>query len=207
MSPAAGMNLPHRKQVVATVNGEKIYLDEYQKRLNAQKGLLSAKALTESLNKQELLDEEILESMITEKIVLQRARELNLSVSDTELERKLLDIRKDYGDNFFNLLTQQNVRYEDWREELRKEMLWDKLVAADVNAQIRVSEDEAEDYFNDRPGLCKSRSARSGGANCCARPGKSLQRQSQTGKWRGFCQSGGRSLHRAGSGAAEATWV
>jgi parvulin-like peptidyl-prolyl isomerase len=149
-------NLPHRKQVVATVNGEKIYLDEYQKRLNAQKGLLSAKALTESSNKQALLDEEILESMITEKIVLQRARELNLSVSDTELDRKILDIRKDYGDSFFNLLTQQNVRYEDWREELRKEMLWDKLVAADVNAQIRVSEDEAEDYFNDRPGLCKS---------------------------------------------------
>jgi len=149
-------NLPQRKQVVATVNGEKIYLDEYQKRLNAQKGLLAAKALPESLNKRELLEEEILESIITEKIVLQRARELNLSVSDTELERKLLDIRKDYGDNFFNLLAQQNVRYEDWREELRKEMLWDKLVAADVNAQIRVSEDEAEDYFNDHPGLCKS---------------------------------------------------
>ena len=149
-------NVPQQKQVVATVNGEKIYLDEYQKRWNAQKGLLAAKALPESLNKRELLEEEILESIITEKIVLQRARELNLSVSDTELERKLLDIRKDYGDNFFNLLAQQNVRYEDWREELRKEMLWDKLVAADVNAQIRVSEDEAEDYFNDHPGLCKS---------------------------------------------------
>jgi len=149
-------DFPNQKQVVATVNGEKIYLDEYQKRLNAQKGLLSAKALPEPSNKQELLDEEILESMITEKIVLQRARELNLSVSNTELERKLLDIRKDYGDHFFNLLAQQNVRYEDWREELRKEMLWDKLVAADVNAQIRVSEDEAEDYFNDHPGLCKS---------------------------------------------------
>ncbi len=156
MAACSRDNVPHQKQVVATVNGEKIYLDEYQKRLNAQKGLLSAKALAESLNKQELLDEEILESIITEKIVLQRARELNLSVSDAELERKILDIRKDYGDNFFNLLTQQNVRYEDWREELRKEMLWDKLVAADVNAQIRVSEDEAEDYFNDHPGLCKS---------------------------------------------------
>ncbi len=93
------------RKYVATVNGEKIYLDEYQQRLNAQKGLLSPKAFPDSLNKQELLEEEILESMITEKIVLQRARELNLSVSNTELERKIIDIRKDYGDNFFNLLT------------------------------------------------------------------------------------------------------
>lgn len=141
---------------VATVNGEKIYLDEYRQRLNAQKGLLSLKVFPDSLNKQALLKEEILESMITEKIVFQRARELNLLVSDAELERKLIDIRKDYGNNFFNLLLAQNVRYEDWREELRKEMLWNKLVAADVNSLIRVSDKEAEDYFNDHPGMCKT---------------------------------------------------
>lgn len=153
---AACKDNPFNREYVATVNGEKIYLEEYQKRLNAQKGLLSPKTFPDSSNKRSRLEEEILESMITEKIVLQRARELNLSVSNTELERKLLDIRKDYGDNFFDLLISQNVQYDDWREELRKEMIWDKLVAADVNASIRVSEDEAEDYFNDHPGLCKA---------------------------------------------------
>lgn len=144
---------------VATVNGEKIYLDEYQGRLNTQKELLSPKAFPDSSDKRELLEKEILESMITEKIVLQRAQALNLSVSNTELERKVIDIRKDYGDNFFDLLRQQNVRYEDWREKLRKEMLWDKLVAADVNASIRISEDEAEDYFNNHPGMCKTQAS------------------------------------------------
>ena len=116
------------RQVVATVNGEKIYLEEYQQRLNAQKGLLSPRAFPDSLNKREMLGEEILDSMITEKIILQRARERKLSVGDAELEKKLIDIRKDYGDNFFDLLSAQNVRYDDWREELRKEMLFDKLV-------------------------------------------------------------------------------
>lgn len=140
---------------VATVNGEKIYLDEYQERLKAQKGTFSPDTFSDSLNKQKMLEDEILESLITEKIVLQRARELNLSVSNTELEQRLLDIRKDYGVNFFDLLIAQNVRYEDWREEIGKKMLWEKLVAADVNASIRVSESEAEDYYQDHPGLCK----------------------------------------------------
>jgi parvulin-like peptidyl-prolyl isomerase len=151
-------DLLNRKHV-ATVNGEKIYLDEYQGRLNTQKELLSPRAFPDSSDKRKLLEKEILESMITEKIVLQRAQALNLSVSNTELERKLIDIRKDYGSNFFDLLRQQNVRYEDWREELRKEMLWDKLVAADVNASIRISEDEAEDYFNNHPGMCKTQAS------------------------------------------------
>lgn len=151
-------DLLNRKHV-ATVNGEKIYLDEYRERWNTQKELLSPKAFPDSSDKRELLEKEILESMITEKIVLQRAQELNLSVSNTELERKLIDIRKDYGDNFFDLLIAQNVRYEDWREELRKEMLWDKLVAADVNASIRISENEAEDHFNKNPGMCKTQAS------------------------------------------------
>jgi len=151
-----GCNDLFNRKYVATVNGERIYLEDYQKRLNAQKGIRSPKAFTNSVNKQRMLEEEILESMVIEKIILQRAREINLSVSSTELEKKLIDIRKDYGDKFFDLLIQQNVQYDDWREELRKEMLFDKLIALDVNASVRVSEDEAEDYFNDHPGLCKA---------------------------------------------------
>jgi foldase protein PrsA len=154
-SACSSDDLSDRKHV-ATVNGEKIYWDEYQKRLNAQKGPLSPKTFRDTSNKRKLLEEEILESMITEQIILQRAREIGLSVSNTELERKLIDIRKDYGINFFDLLIAQNVQYEDWREELRKEMLFDKLVAADVNASVRVSEEEAEDFFHEHRDFCKT---------------------------------------------------
>ena len=35
------------------------------------------------------------------------------------------------------------------KKNLEKEMLFQKLVAIDVNANIKVSDDEAEDYFNE----------------------------------------------------------
>jgi foldase protein PrsA len=141
---------------VATVNGEKIYLEEYRARLGDQKELFSLRVLRDESGKRKRLEEEILEALITEKIVLQRARELGLSVSRTELENRLLEIRRDYGENFFDLLVRQNVRYEDWREALEKEMLFEKLVAADVHAAVRVSDDEAEDYFQEHPDFCRS---------------------------------------------------
>jgi len=156
MITACGKDEYFNRKHIAVVNGEKIYADEFEQRLNAQKGPLSPQSFANSRNRQELLEEEILDSMITEKIVLQRAGQLNLSVSNTELERKLLDIRKDFDDKFFDLLASQKVRYEDWREELRKEMLFDKLIAVDVNASIHVSEGEAEDYFQDHPDACKT---------------------------------------------------
>lgn len=153
---ACGGADPSHNQSVASVNGEKISLAEYQEFLKSRKGILSPKNYQNSSIMKKVLEEEILESLITEKILLLRARELKIRVSDDELERKLIDIRKDYGDNFFDLLARQNVQYERWQDQVRKEMLLEKLVKADVNQSIRVSEDEAEDYYAEHPELHKT---------------------------------------------------
>jgi parvulin-like peptidyl-prolyl isomerase len=133
---------------VATVNGAKIYLDDYQIRLNQKMSMLPKDVLNQP-NYVKHLEEEVLDSMITEKIMYLRAQELNISIGASELEDKINEIKKDYGEDFANLLAQENIRYEQWKEDLKKEMFLQKLVAVDVNAKIRVSDDEAEDYFNE----------------------------------------------------------
>ena len=133
---------------VATVNGSKIYLDDYQIRLNQKMSMLPKDVLNQP-NYVKRLEEEVLDNMITEKIMYLRAQELNISVGASELEDKINEIKKDYGEDFANLLAQENIRYEQWKEDLKKEMFLQKLVAVDVNAKIRVSDDEAEDYFNE----------------------------------------------------------
>jgi len=133
---------------VATVNGAKIYLEDYQLRLNQKKALLT-KDISDQPDYIKRFEEEVLDGMITEKIMDLRAKELNISVSAAELEDKIKEIKKDYGKDFFNVLAQENIKYEHWKEDLKKEMLLQKLIAMDVNANIKVSEDEAEDYFNE----------------------------------------------------------
>ncbi|MEI6610441.1 MAG: peptidyl-prolyl cis-trans isomerase [Deltaproteobacteria bacterium] len=136
------------KPYVATVNDAKIYLDEYQARLNQKMPMLPKDLLLNQSNSKRI-EEQVLDGMITEKIMLLRAKELNISVSSGEFDAKLSEIMKDYGEGFANLLVQANVSYDDWKDDIKKEMLIKKLVAVDVNANIRVSEDEAEDYFNE----------------------------------------------------------
>ncbi len=131
---------------VATVNGAKIYLDEYQSLLNEKARMLSGDFLRQPAYVKKFEDE-VLDAMIGEKIMLLRARELNLSVSDAELAAKIKDIEKDYGDEFTGLFARQNINYEKWKEDFRKEMLLQKLIAADVHSKIIVSETEIEDYF------------------------------------------------------------
>ena len=56
------------------------------------------------------------------------------------------------------MLAQENIKYEQWKEDLKKEMLLQKLIAVDVNANIKVSDDEAEDYFNEHRNNYKTES-------------------------------------------------
>ena len=142
---------------VATVNGDKIYLDDYQLRLN-QKKVLLPKDIMDQPDYIKRFEEEVLDGMITEKIMDLRAKELNISISVAELEDKIKEIKKDYGKNFSSLLARENVQYEKWKEDLEKEMLLQKLIAMDVNANIKVSEDEAEDYYNERRNNYKTES-------------------------------------------------
>jgi parvulin-like peptidyl-prolyl isomerase len=133
---------------VASVNGSKIYLDDYQARLDKKKQMLS----TDFLNQPDYMkrfEEEVLDSMITEKIMELRAKELNISVSEAELESKIQEIKKDYGEDFTSLFARENVNYEKWKEDFKKEVLLQKLIKTDVNDRIKIPDDEAENYFTE----------------------------------------------------------
>jgi len=136
------------KPHVATVNGSKIYLDEYQARLKQKMPLLPKDLMLNQTNYKRV-EEELLDGMITEKIMQLRAKELGISVSSDELDAKIKEIMKDYGDDFANLLAQANISYDEWKSDIKKEMLIKKLVQIDVNANIKISKDEAEDYFTE----------------------------------------------------------
>ncbi|KUG22186.1 peptidyl-prolyl cis-trans isomerase ppid [hydrocarbon metagenome] len=103
-------------------------------------------------------EEEVLDGMITEKIMFLRAQELNIYVTDTELEEKIKEFKNDYGKDFLDLLAQENVKYEQWKEDFKKEILLQKLVAIDVNSKIKITDDEAEKYFNEHRNNYKTES-------------------------------------------------
>ena len=141
---------------VATVNGARIYLDEYQIKLAQKKAILPKELLPSQSNYVNRLEEEVLDNIITEKIMYLRAQELGIAVSTGEMEERASEIKREYGEGFSNLFTREKMNYDQWKEDLKKEILFTKLIAVDVNAHIRVSEDEAEDYFNEHNDMYKA---------------------------------------------------
>lgn len=146
---------PSARSYVATVNDSKIYADEYQAALDKKMKMLPQE-YREDPAFIKRFEDEVLESVIVERIMHLRAKELNLSVNNAELENRIKEIRTDYGDDFSALFAGGKINYEQWKETFRKELLLQKLIEADVNPRIKISEDEVEDYFNEHRGDYKT---------------------------------------------------
>jgi len=138
---------PPPEAPVATVNGEKIGAEEFKGKLMEELAL--AKGETPLKEEQTAkLKEEVLSQLIEEKVMLQRARELALAVSDAEIEARIGEIKKDYNNgSFSSLFSNGGISYAAWRQALQKRMLLEKVIVHDVNEKIQVTDEEAELYF------------------------------------------------------------
>jgi parvulin-like peptidyl-prolyl isomerase len=132
---------------VATVNGEQIGIQEFGKRLGEEKAFVKSEA---NLKPEQMvsLKEEVLNHLIDEKVMLQRAGQLAITVGDAQTEARIEEIKKDYSaDSFDSLFGNGGIDYPAWKKALQKRMLLEKVIAQDVNAKIRVTDAEAELYF------------------------------------------------------------
>lgn len=132
---------------VATVNGEKIYLAELEEKLHQEISLV--KGLT-PLGEDEFsrIREAVLDSILLEKIMLQRALALNVSVSNEELNQALKELQGPYSAEEFQKIVEQNKKdLPTIRAELRNRLTIDKLVDREVLSRITVSETEVRNFF------------------------------------------------------------
>ena len=88
-------------------------------------------------------------NQLTERLILmERARELNIHVSDAELEVAVASIKSDYPKGEFDqVLLEQAVSFQQWKNELRIRLLMEKVVDHELEPRIRITPEEISDYY------------------------------------------------------------
>jgi hypothetical protein len=85
---------------------------------------------------------------MVEMIILERAEELGLYVSDAELEKAVADIKSDYPeDTFEKTLLEFAVSYESWVVRLRNRLLMEKVVDSELKDQIVITPEDIAKYY------------------------------------------------------------
>lgn len=102
----------------------------------------------------------LLNQMTEELILWQRAAELNIDVSEEEVEQEVARVKADYPDDVFEqTLLEYAVSYKAWKNGLKTRLLMEKLVDRELKDEIVITPDEIakfykENYSNEtaRPG-------------------------------------------------------
>ncbi|TMH04633.1 MAG: molecular chaperone SurA [Betaproteobacteria bacterium] len=99
---------------------------------------------------QDVLDKQVLERMMTERSLLQFAKENGVKVDDTMIERAILRIAQENklsAEDFRKALAKENIDYPRYREDVRHELTVQRLREREVVSKITVSDAEVEQYL------------------------------------------------------------
>jgi hypothetical protein len=84
-------------------------------------------------------------------IVLERAEELGLKISNTELEKAVSKIKEDYPEGVFEEMFLENaVSYESWKERLKIRLLIQKTIDDEVESKIEITPDDVSNYYKEK---------------------------------------------------------
>lgn len=142
-------------RIVAVVNDEVITLYELKSRVAQAERQLKAQQV--QLPPADILEKQMLERMITDRVQIQMAKETSVRVDDLTLERAIGRIaesnRMSPGD-FRAALEKDGISWSKFREEVRNEMTVVRLREREVDSRIQVSDAEIDNFLanGDRPG-------------------------------------------------------
>lgn len=132
--------------VWAVVNGQEIKRDDvekyYRTRVNPEGQEPSQEeALSLKLN--------VLDELINNEILLERAKKLNLEASDGEVEDKFTELKSPYTeDEFQRQLKDRGVSVDDLKRDLRRQLSIQKVLNREVVAKITITDQDVNDSYN-----------------------------------------------------------
>ncbi|MEP7180969.1 MAG: peptidylprolyl isomerase [Betaproteobacteria bacterium] len=135
-------------RVVAIVNDEA--LTQYE--INEQKrvALQQMKSQNVTPPPPDALDKQLLDRLITERVLLQLAKENGIRVDDVTVEKTIQRIGQENKltpDQFRAAVEKEGIPYSKYREDIRNEILVQRLRDREVDSRISVSDAEVDHFL------------------------------------------------------------
>lgn len=135
--------------IVAVVNEDVITRQELDEAIKIAIGRLQQQGA--QLPNQQALESQVLESLINKRIQLQHAKEVGLSVGESELDETILRIAEENKlslPEFYVVLEKDGISYNKFRDEIREEMIMARMKEREIKNQVNVTEGEVDNFLH-----------------------------------------------------------
>ena len=132
--------------VWAVVNGKDITRTQVDKFYRTQ---LNPDAPEPSQDEALSLKLNILDELVNNQILLERAKRLGLEAADGEVEDKFTEFKSPYTeDEFQRQLKSRGYTVDDLRSDIRQQLSIQKVINREVVAKITVTDQDVQDFYN-----------------------------------------------------------
>ncbi|MCM3760719.1 SurA N-terminal domain-containing protein [Alkalihalobacillus oceani] len=152
--PQSVLDTENIPDVIATVNGEDINKDIYVASLEQQANLLLAQGIEleseEAAGYLEMLEEQLLQQIINERMIIQAADNEGIEATDEEIDAELELITSQFEseEQLQEVLDEQGVTMEELRSDISDFVKRDKYVEAHTTTE-EVSEEELQAAYDE----------------------------------------------------------
>jgi peptidyl-prolyl cis-trans isomerase SurA len=135
-------------RVVAVVNDEAI--TQFEVAEQRRSVLMQMREAKVTPPPQDVLDRQVLERLITERALLQFAKETGVRVDDTAVDRTVQRIAQENKlapDAFRALLEKEGIAYAKYRENIRREMTLQRLREREIDRRVDATDAEVDQFL------------------------------------------------------------
>lgn len=138
-------------QVVAVVNNEAITLSEYVAR--HQREFLGGDEAVKYAYETGVIDREVLQRLINDRIIIQSALRRGVQVSDAEVAAAVQSVA---GSNkltvaeLYTKIEQDGLSARDFRESIKEQIIRRRIIDIEINSKIEISDEEVEEFIQEQ---------------------------------------------------------
>ena len=134
-------------KVAARVNGKDILRSDVERYYKFKTGELPQKPTGDA---ETLARLEVVRNLIEREIMAQRAEQLKLAVTDAEIDAEMQKMRGETPpEEFRKDLERRGFSEQDMRNEVRRNLIVDKLAQDQINSKIKVTDAEVSRFFDE----------------------------------------------------------
>ena len=146
--PRVPTRTPCRSSRVVVVNDEAITQWDMNEQRRILLSQMKASKITPPSN--DVLEKQVLERLIIERALLQFAKETGIRVDDTTVERTILRVAEENKlspEEFRKVLERESIPYANYREDIRRQIIIQRVRDREVDSKVTVSDAEVDNYL------------------------------------------------------------
>lgn len=137
--------------VTAKVNGAEIRKEVILRELKKTVANYKKKGMTLSADELKTAAKMAIQDEISRSLLVQKGGELGLGVSDAALEDKIAEVKGRFKSEavFLHKLSDQGMTLDQYRDELRTDLLMDALIKKEIEPGVEIDPKEMKAYYED----------------------------------------------------------